>query len=274
MKKERGFIFTFMMIVLLFATLSPINSQAKKQTAANNDEIRLDAPITSTVYVHNNAELQALSSDGAGTPADPWIISDLVIDTTDVLGLRIDDTTDHFEIRNCTVTAGWGIYLDNVSDSSASIENNTVVDCSAYGIYLYNTNGTWIVDNILVNNARGIVTNDCYLTYIYSNYCSNEDVGIFIDHSPYASLSHNALEGDGIEIEFDNLDDMLTVNSLNNTVNGKPFILSKSESDTDYSADNGQLIVVNGSSVTIKDQALVNVDIGIAVYYSSHIHIR
>ena len=228
MKKERSLIFVSILVILLFATFTPVSLEANNKTVFPSKGNNLDATIIHTVYVHNDAELQALAVDGTGTPVDPWIIRDLVINTTDTLGLRIDDTTEHFEILNCTVTASWGIYLDNIADSTAKIKNNTVIDCSSYGIYLNKANGTWIEENNLIDNSRGIVINYCYLTFILGNYCSNEDVGIFIRDSPYASLTNNVLVGDGIEVDFDNLEDMLTVASSGDTVNGKPFILSKS----------------------------------------------
>ena len=142
MKKERSLIFVGILVILLYAMLTPVSLQADNQTPSANNESILDATITSTVYVHNDAELQALAVDGTGTPVDPWIIRVLVIDTTDILGLRIDDTTEHFEILNCTITAGWGIYLDNIADSTARIKNNTVINCNSYGIYLNKANGT------------------------------------------------------------------------------------------------------------------------------------
>jgi len=257
---------------------TPLSIQADNPAPIVNNENRLDATITSSIYVHNNAELQSLAiscsgSPGSGTPGDPWIIRDLVIDTTDTLSLRIDDTTEYFEILNCTVTASWGIYLYNLADSTARIKNNTVINCDAYGIYLNKANGTWIEENNLIDNSRGIVIDNCYLTYIMENYCSNQDAGIFIRDSPYASLTNNVLVGDGIDFDFDNLDDMLTVVSSGNTVNGKPFILSESVTDSSYTEDFGQIIVVNGSSVSIYNQEIIDVDIGIAVYYSDLIHI-
>jgi parallel beta-helix repeat protein len=273
MKKERSLIFVSILVILLFAVFTPASLQADNQTPFANNESILDATITSTVYVHNDAELQALAVDGTGTPVDPWIIRDLVIDTTDILGLRIDDTTEHFEILNCTITAGWGIYLDNIADSTARIKNNTVINCNSYGIYLNKANGTWIEENNLIDNSRGIVINYCYLTFILENYCSNDDAGIFIRDSPYASLTNNVLVGDGIEFDFDNLEDMLTVASSGDTVNGKPFILSKSVTGSSYTGDFGQIIVINGSSVSIHNQEIIDVDIGIAVYYSDLIHI-
>jgi parallel beta-helix repeat protein len=147
MKKERSLIFVSILVILLFAVLTPVSLQANDQKPFVNNESSLEATITSTIYIHNNAELQALAiscsgSPGSGSPADPWIIRDLVINTTDTLGLRIDDTTEYFEILNCTVTASWGIYLDNLADSTARIRNNTVINCDSYGIYLYMANGT------------------------------------------------------------------------------------------------------------------------------------
>jgi len=273
MKKERNYILVFTIVIFLLIQPSTANLQAENHASFSNEKISLDATITAGIHIHNDAELAALAVSGDGNSGTPWIIRDLVIDTTDTVALRIEDTTEHFEILNCTVTASWGIYIDNISDSTARIENNTVLNCDAYGIYLYKANGTWIEENNLIDNSRGVSINYCYLTFISNNFCSNQDAGIFIQHSPYASLTDNVLVGDGIDFDFDNLEDMLTVSSLSNTVNGKPFILSKNIIGSSYTGDFGQIIIVNGSSVSIHNQEIINVDIGIAVYYSDLIHI-
>lgn len=273
MKKEKKYVFAITIVISLLTMPSTVNLTAENQTSFPSEKVGFDATITTGIHITNDVDLAAQAVSGDGSPGNPWIIRDLVIDTTDTVALRIEDTTEHFEILNCTVTASWGIYIDNLADSTARIKNNTVINCDAYGIYLHMANGTWIEENNLIDNLRGIVINNCYLTYIMENYCSNQDAGIFIRDSPYASLTNNVLVGDGIDFDFDNLDDMLTVASSGDTVNGKPFILSKSVTGSSYTGDFGQIIVVNGSSVSIHNQEIIDVDIGIAVYYSDLIHI-
>ena len=272
MKKEISFSI-ILLITFSLALSNSINVISSEKQTDNISRKNTINTITTGIHVHNDAELQALAVSGAGTPGDPWIIRDLVIDTPDIVALRIEDTTEYFDIRNCTVTARWGIYLDNITDNTAWIENNTVVNCDSTGIYLTKANGTWIVDNILINNMRGMEIYYSYVTFIQNNYCANYDSGIFIRHSPYASLTGNELFGDGIEVDFDNLEDMMTLVESGNTVNGKMFLLLKNAANAAYSGDYGQIIAMNCSQIAFEDQATINVDIGIAIYYSSLVQI-
>ncbi|MHA1347873.1 MAG: NosD domain-containing protein [Candidatus Heimdallarchaeaceae archaeon] len=273
MKKDRKYVFAITIVISLLTMPSTVNLTAENQTSFPSEKVGFDATITTGIHITNDVDLAAQAVSGDGSPGNPWIIRDLVIDTTDTVALRIEDTTEHFEILNCTVTASWGIYIDNISDSTARIENNTIFNCGANGIYLIKANGTWIEENNLMNNKRGIQINFSYLTFILNNYCSNQEIGIFIRDSPYASLTDNELYGDGIEIDFDNLENMLTFVATGNTVNGKPFLLSKNAVGDSYTSDFGQIIAINGSSLSIQNQEMIDLDIGIAVYYSNLIQI-
>jgi len=276
--KKHNVIINFTLISLIFVMILSTNLDTTSIMASvsqqNSEEIIvIKAPLTDGIWIHNDAELIAASSGGIGTPADPYLIKDLVINTTDTVAIRIEDTTLHFEVVNCTVTASWGIYLDNITSSTAKIRNNTAINCDAVGIYLYHADATWIQENILLNNGRGIEIRNSLVVFINNNYISSQDTGIYIYRSNYASLTDNEMYGDGIGLNFNNLDDLLSLAMSTCTVNSKPILFSKSESDSTISTEYGQIIIINGSNINIVDQSLTNVDQGMIVWYGKNIDV-
>lgn len=266
---------TVLLVVFLLQFLGT-NTNLTVSSMNNNHDIDNDlkATLTDGIWIHDDAELASYSTPGGeGTPANPYVIEDLVIDTSDPVAIRIEDTTKHFDVVNCTVTAMWGIYLDNVTGATAEIRNNTAINCDAVGIYLYRANGTWIQDNILINNGRGMEVRESYVVFISNNYVSSEDAGIFIYRSPYASLTSNEMHGDGINLNFNQLDDLLTIAISTCTVNSEPVLFSKSESDFTTTSNYGQIIIINGTNINIVDQTLTNLDIGMSLWFSMNLEV-
>ena len=148
--KRKEIILTLSIIFTLFFLTSKLSvNQVKSESSISGRDSMSIASSSIAISIHNDVELESYSVSGDGGSSTPFIIRDLDIDTGSTIALRIEDTTKHFEIRNCTLTAMYGIYLDNVTGGTSRIENNTVYDCNSVAIYLLNTNGSWIVDNIL-----------------------------------------------------------------------------------------------------------------------------
>ena len=272
--KRKKIILTLSIIFAVFFLTSQLSVyQVKAERSDFKRDFVPNAVITSGIHIHNDAELASNAVSGDGSSSTPWIIRDLEIDTGDTVALRIEDTTEHFEVRNCTITAMYGIYLDNVTGGTSRIENNTVYDCNAVAIYMINTNGTWIEDNTLIDNHRGMSINYCYVTHIIDNYLNNEDAGIFLKYSPYSSLSGNQMYGDGLELVDINVENLLTIAVSSTTVNDKPLLFSKNDVGSIPAGDYGQIIILNGSSIVIDWQDITNVDIGISMWYSDNIHV-
>ena len=263
-------------LLLMISTMlsnTTVTIYAESNTPSTFTLPEIDAPLSEGIWIHNDNELELASSSGTGGSSDPYMIEDLVIDTDDLVAIRIEDTTKHFEIRNCTVKARWGIYLDNVTGGTAEIRNNTAHNCESDGIYLYRSNGTWIQDNILFNNWRGMEIRESYVVFINNNYVQSEDAGIFIYRSPYASLTDNEMHGDGININFNSLDDAVTIVESGSTVNDEPVLFLKNTDSFTTSIEYGQIILINCSSIDVTGQTLTNIDIGMTMYFCIDIEI-
>lgn len=103
----------------------------------------------SPVIITNDTDFEIQGWPGLGTKEQPYLISELNI-TTNTQCIDIRDTTVHFEIRNCILTADGsdldrGLFLENVT-------NAKVRNC----IITSNSNGVRIADSfncILINNT-------------------------------------------------------------------------------------------------------------------------
>ncbi len=263
----------FLMSMLAFLPNSSTVSSKISPQINFFEEPEMKAVITNGIYIHNDAELASYSVSGDGSSSDPWIIRDLEIDTSDVVALRVKDTTEHFEIRNCTITAMYGIYFDNVTGGTSRIQNNTVFGCNSVAIYLTKTNGSWIEDNILIDNHRGMEINYCYVTHILNNYCQSRDAGIFLRYSPYSSLAGNLMYGDGVEFVDNSVANLLTNTITSTTVNDKPLLFSKSGVGSLPIGDWGQIIIIDGVSLEVENQDISNVDIAISIWFSVNINV-
>ena len=273
--KRKEIMITLSITFTLFLLVSqPSVYQVKSDSSFSGwDSMSITSSHTA-IHIQGDEELDSNSVSGDGGSSTPYIIRDLDIDTGSAVALRIEDTTKHFEIRNCTLTAMYGIYLDNVTGGTSRIENNTVYGCNSVAIYLTNTNGSWIVDNTLINNHRGISINYCYASHIIDNYLNNRDAGIFSRYSPYTSLVGNQMYGDGFEILDESVEDLLTIAVSTTTVNDKPLIYWESEEGKTIPSGAGQIVLVDCDEIEIIDQVLQNTADGVLACFSSDISIH
>jgi parallel beta-helix repeat protein len=195
-------IYRLVSLFILFIFILPINISV----SVNNN----DSPI----HIIGNDDFTPGNgvSGGNGTENDPYIIENLTIDGTGLLGsgIFIQDTTAYFIIRNCTITNFfspseycYGIRFINVENGR--IENTTtnnnhvgiffkesklivvsnvissgIDEYSAFGI------GLWLSENITIEysdiyaKADGIHITKCsYITVKHSSIHDNSHYGIF-----------------------------------------------------------------------------------------------
>ncbi|GAI30298.1 unnamed protein product, partial [marine sediment metagenome] len=123
-----------------------------------------------------------VNGGGSGTPADPYIIENWVIDASGAHGIRIENTTKYFVIRNCLVENGgssyYGIYLENVINGK--IENNTCRSTSHYGILLYYSSDVNLTNNTCESNSYGISLSSSDNCTIENNTCGSNNRGIYL----------------------------------------------------------------------------------------------
>jgi len=155
---------------------------------------------------------------GYGNYTHPYIIESLHInDTWEGTAIYVQDTTKHFQIRDCYLnTESYGVVIKDVSNGTATIIGNYCQDSA--GIYLLNATGSKIINNTVTlkngygiqalmshylsieNNTcfdlsfNGIDLYQCNYTSVIGNNCSwNERSGMKIDNSFYTEISKNIL---------------------------------------------------------------------------------
>jgi len=154
---------------------------------------------------------------GNGTQDNPYRIENYSLDEIEYLnGIVIINTTKHFLIQNCYLMAFWSaIYIENVSDGTAVIRENTLLQ-SEVGIAVKDSNGVQIINNIcgpynnfgifLSTTSNSIAKqNTCYQNidyaifsvesvsnYYWNNNCSyNFNAGMVLYEETNASIINN-----------------------------------------------------------------------------------
>ena len=196
------------------------------------------APISIT----SNAQFSGNASAGNGTVWSPWIIKNYEINATGYsYGIRIEDTTDYFIIRDCYIhdvdstgpTEICGIFTSNVVNGQRS--NNNITNNAYCGIYLEVSNYNILVDNNTVySNDAGIFAGASdNNTFENNNVFSNTWTGIEI----YYSCKNNIIFGN--TLTNNNLG--CAVRGSGNTVWSNNFINNNNQavSDDINAWDNG-----------------------------------
>jgi len=116
---------------------------------------------------------------GNGTKEDPYIIENFIFSTKRLFGIKINQTSSHFIIRNCNIEAGYPIVLVNVSYGTARIENNIFTGQGRPSIELIYCPGTIVRNNICYGSV-GIKTTGCYDSLISNNNCNNMRYGLHL----------------------------------------------------------------------------------------------
>ena len=173
---------------------------------------------------------------------------------------------------------------DNCLISENIIESNT-----KGGIFLISSNGNNISTNTLSNNYMGIVLSSTYNSLIIGNTISKSETesiylsdsfnnlilennlfdnkGLTLDYSNNNNISHNTFNNDGIAM-YNYYQNTI----LDNIVNGKPLIFLVGENNKVLD-DAGQIILVNCYNITIQNQEIFNVPIGLNIVDTSYSNI-
>ncbi len=111
---------------------------------------------------------------GSGTEEDPYVIKDLVIDVSgSIFAMMIQDSDAYFKIMKCTFSNG-------------GIEGESA------GLVLANTkNGVIFKNRFIDNKGAGIAVIGCLHIRIQKNYCSENQVGIYIRWGMYTTIKQN-----------------------------------------------------------------------------------
>ncbi|MHA1985460.1 MAG: NosD domain-containing protein [Promethearchaeota archaeon] len=230
------------------------------------------------IHLMGNQEWQYYRSankcTGQGTPSDPYVIKDLVIDgNASENCILIENSDVYFTIDNCTLYNG-GIKLNNVSYGQLS--DNNINNNSLSGINLIHSQYINITrNNASYNNNDGVKLQYSDHNIIVNNTANNNDYGLYIANSNNNTISdniakHNNMEG--IYLFYSNNSEIIGNNASDNINNGIYL-----ESFSVYNNITGNIVYNNYYGIlfrssdnnTIEDNKIeYNVWSGIYLYYS------
>ncbi|MHA1912644.1 MAG: right-handed parallel beta-helix repeat-containing protein [Candidatus Kariarchaeaceae archaeon] len=155
------------------------------------------------IKAFSNNELANLAPSGAGTPENPYLFEGFNITTIGgIYPFYLANITVSFAIRDCWISSSnyanyHGIYLENLSDCSFSIENTVCVG-NDKGIFVnsaYRTEAN-ISNNFCYENNYGMDLEGLFFSLggnrtIRNNYCEDNQVGIYIFFSSNLVIEDN-----------------------------------------------------------------------------------
>lgn len=173
-----------------------------------------------------------------------------------------------------------GLYLENAGNNLVS---NNIISENYNGIFLNSSKNNTIRNNIITKNKDGInlISNSDSSYIIENNISENEYDGIYIKSSSNNTILKNKFSNNyrGLwlhdetnnNIIQDNVflnDGLVIQNSFentisNNSVNDEPILYLENKSNLILNEDTGQIILVNCNNITIKNQTISNVYLGI-----------
>ncbi|MCK4845128.1 MAG: right-handed parallel beta-helix repeat-containing protein, partial [Candidatus Heimdallarchaeota archaeon] len=238
-------------IVLLILTLSIYASNINVQSAEENNYRPTSLELTphDPISITSDSDFEVFP--GTGIVEDPHIIEGYIITTTSNNGIYITDTTKYFVIRDCYVDASdYGIYIWNVTDGTATVINNTCNNNGYDGIKIDSSGSSTVVNNTCSNNYWD---------------------GISLSFSGSSTVANNTFTNCGLDIFEYTIDAYLSYTIENNWVNGKKLgFYSNLDSTIIAEPVYGQLILVNCTNVTVRDQILDSAGIGLSLGFCTY----
>jgi len=156
----------------------------------------------------------------------------------------------------------YGIYIAGYGNI---IKNNSILNNSDSGIYLFGVNGNHIImNNNISSNSPGIYLS-CPNNIISSNtFFSNKDnylrnIGIDIDSSNNHIIENRFIDN-GIRI----FDKTCQNNLSNNKINGKPLVYLVGQSNKTIE-NAGQIVLISCDNISIENQNILNIYAGITL---------
>ena len=187
-------------------------------------------------------------------------------------------TLKNAEIKEATVGVQLA-YSDHVY-----IENSILND-NAWGVEMYRSDYTGIKNSTISDNLiTGIVNEYSDYGHIFNNlldsngYPSHEsgEYGLEVYYSENVHVENNTFKESGLYLygSTSTKNDYNTHDISNNTVNGRDLLYLNGNSSETLKGSYGQIILVDTTDITIKDQDLSKASIGVTIVFSSKLHLE
>ncbi len=279
----------FLCVSMLIVGISIFSSISLNATTIPSNPLSYSS-LTShdPIFITSDSGLEVFL--GSGTEEDPYVIEGYSITTTNYAGIYISGTTKYFVIRNSYVDAEYvGIDISDVTDETATVINNTcknnnsgiwlqysvgstVVNntCNSgyYGIKLSSSSSSTVANNTCNSNYYGIKLSNSGSSTVANNKCNNNNWDcIYLQHSGSSTVANNTSSNCGLGIIENTVDAYLSYTLENNWVNGKKLgFYTNLDSTTIDEQVYGQMILVNCTNVTVRDQILNSATTGLFLY--------
>ena len=175
------------------------------------------------IIIESDSELRDYSVSGSGTKDDPYKIERYKIVSPNNTGIYVSGTTKHFIITDCYIDVNaYGIIISNTAKETVIITDNTCIS-SYYGIYLYNTTGSLITNNICKKEKEG--------NYIW--WFMMEFGGIYLRETTNTTVSSNfCFQTYGHGIFMSSCEEMVVVDNICEDIGGCGIYSSRSSNVT------------------------------------------
>ncbi|MFW9852791.1 MAG: NosD domain-containing protein [Candidatus Thorarchaeota archaeon] len=219
---------------------------------------------------------------GSGILGDPYIIDSFSIETIETYGIYVNGTSKYFVISNCYISAfSYGIYIVDVSEGTAVLDNNICGLHYYYSIYLSNSSGSIITDNYcystnmkIYNSFNVTLINNIFLEYssaLYIDYISDSKImnNTFVDiqfpiimtYSPNNTLMDNMC--------IDYCKAIRVENSLNSTLIKNTCTMSGKYPDDHWLFGREGIVLENSYGSKLMNNTCSNIDYGVVLLNSS-----
>jgi len=215
------FVFLGILILLLPIGSSRIDNHTYIQST--NPDISLSYNPHEPIEITCNQDFEVQGWPGNGSLDKPYLIENLSIITTDWC-IRIQDTTNHFILRNCFIsstnpTPTIGILLQNVTHGSIQ---NCILEAHQNGLHLDTSSECTVINNTAIGGYKGFYLDQSYDCNLTLNRATlNWEHGFSIRRSNSCSLIDNVGWDNSIfGFNMETIHDILMVNNIA-TDNGK-----------------------------------------------------
>ena len=212
-----------MIILLLFSPTLQI--QTIQSNLPSNDNLSQTLiPHEPIIMEEDVIVLWHLYANGSGTLEDPFIIENYNITYTPsydkYFGIKIDDSSKYFIIRNCFISGFWaGITITDCFSTNIRIENVVISNSLYDAITVNNVQNIAFINNSIVktvSNGFWITASD--FVSIKQNTISDSNRGISLWNSDNITIEHNLIENNserGINI-FGGKENIIRFNHISN----------------------------------------------------------
>lgn len=272
------------LMVIIISFIGFIQIQINITRFTNHLDVHLTLRADLPIFIDGDNQLNNSADSGFGNETHPYIIENKVIDG-DPECIRIQNTSAHFIVRNCTfnfsntgangihfqnvtngkitnctisTNTGSGIYL--VSSTKNVITSNSINLNNVHGIYLgSSSNENIITNNTVINNlASGIHLSNSHNNTLLNNTANDNDNGFYLQQATNNTLTDNNANINtdyGIYLATDSNNNTLIKNTVsNNTANGiYLYSYCNNNTLTNNTANFNTGVLFEGNGIIIED---------------------